>query len=94
VAEEGFFGGYSRYTILVILDQSFGGLLVATVVKYADTILKGFATSIAILVGGIMSAIIFGLMPSFKFISGVVIVIIAVLLYNKPQPSPLILLPK
>jgi UDP-sugar transporter A1/2/3 len=88
LVRNGFFGGYSRYTFLVICDQAFGGLLVATVVKYADTILKGFATSIAIVVGGVISALFFGLLPSYRFLAGVVLVLIALLVYNRPQPTP------
>ena len=35
--------------------QAFGGLVVAAVVKYADNILKGFATSVSIVVSSLVS---------------------------------------
>ncbi|VDN08927.1 unnamed protein product, partial [Dibothriocephalus latus] len=40
VAEYGFFQGYNLNVILVIALQSFGGLCIAVVIKYADNILK------------------------------------------------------
>ena len=47
---KGFFFGYNKLVWTNIVIQSSGGLLVAVVIKYADNILKGFATSIAIIV--------------------------------------------
>jgi len=85
VQQNGLLGGYNSITWLVVADQAFGGLVVAVVVKYADTILKGFATSVAIIVAGILSAMILDFFPSLNFLIGTVLVIIAVLLYNRPE---------
>lgn len=49
VAKKGFFMGYNFWVWLTIIIQAIGGLIVAVVVKYADNILKGFATSISII---------------------------------------------
>jgi len=38
-----------------LYSQAFGGLVVAAVVKYADNILKGFATSVSIIVSSLVS---------------------------------------
>ena len=38
----------------VVVNQAFGGLLIAVVMKYADNIVKGFATSIAIIVSTVL----------------------------------------
>ena len=37
-----------------------GGLLVAMVIKYADNILKGFATSLAIILTSVVAVFLFG----------------------------------
>ena len=50
IKTKGMFFGYSNLVWFIIFMQAFGGLLVAVVVKYADNILKGFATSFAIIV--------------------------------------------
>ena len=59
IQEKGFFFGYTNLVWANIFIQSFGGLLVAVVIKYADNILKGFATSISIIVSCIASVYLF-----------------------------------
>lgn len=44
-----FFVGYDQYVALVIVLQALGGLLVAAVLKYADSVIKCFAVSTSIL---------------------------------------------
>lgn len=45
--------------------QAFGGLVIATVIKYADNILKGFATSLSIILSTVISYYILAdFMPS------------------------------
>jgi hypothetical protein len=60
ILEHGFFYGYTRWTWLVILLQAGGGLIVAVTIRYADNILKGFATSVSILVSCVGSALLLG----------------------------------
>ncbi|PFX15653.1 UDP-N-acetylglucosamine transporter [Stylophora pistillata] len=55
VSNQGFLQGYNNITWIVISLQAFGGLVVAAVVKYADNILKGFATSVSIVVSSLVS---------------------------------------
>ena len=56
----GFNKGYDMYVIFVILCQAAVGLSVAMVVKYADNIHKGFASSISIMVACVIEAYAFG----------------------------------
>lgn len=49
VLHHGFFHRWTPLTWFVILNQAFGGLLIAAVVKEADSVSKGFATSAALL---------------------------------------------
>ncbi|KAJ0059353.1 hypothetical protein NL108_015938 [Boleophthalmus pectinirostris] len=55
VRRAGMFQGYSVVTCVVVMLQAFGGLVVAVVIKYADNILKGFATSVSIIVSTLIS---------------------------------------
>ena len=85
IDEKGVMFGYSTLVWIVIFMQAFGGLLVAVVVKYADNILKGFATSLAIIVSCIVSVYLFDFHVSSQFLFGAALVISAVLLYGRAQ---------
>lgn len=92
VREQGFFYGYNVMVWVVILLQSCGGLIVAVVVKYADNILKGFATSVSIIASCIGSMFIFSFKISLAFCIGGTLVILATYLYSKyvpPKPAPM-----
>ncbi|XP_028307991.1 UDP-galactose translocator-like isoform X1 [Gouania willdenowi] len=91
IAEHGFFFGYTSAVWCVVGNQAFGGLLVAVVVKYADNILKGFATSCSIVVSTVMSVYLFGFHVDILFMLGAGLVISAVYMYSLPvtDPSPL-----
>lgn len=83
ITEKGFFFGYTLLTWTVIILQAQGGLLVAVVVKYADNILKGFATSISIIISCIVSIYVFDFVITFQFFIGASLVIASVFLYNR-----------
>lgn len=85
VAQHGFFFGYTPLVWGVILNQAFGGLLVAVVVKYADNILKGFATSFSIVVSTVASIYLFDFHLNLLFALGAGLVIGAVYLYSLPK---------
>ena len=84
IASQGFFQGYSPMTWAVITCQAVGGLIVAVVVKYADNILKGFATSISILLSCLISVFLFNFQLSAEFAFGAALVIYASYLYGLP----------
>ncbi|KAI9228307.1 MAG: nucleotide-sugar transporter-domain-containing protein [Piptocephalis tieghemiana] len=89
VMEHGFFYGYTIWTWAAILAQALGGMLVAVVVKYADNILKGFATSISILVSCVASIFLFDFSPRITFLIGAALVVYATYLYGRPSgPKP------
>ncbi|KAI3357931.1 hypothetical protein L3Q82_016302, partial [Scortum barcoo] len=85
MAERGFLFGYTGMVWCVIFNQAFGGLLVAVVVKYADNILKGFATSFSIIVSTVMSIYLFGFHVDLLFTAGAGLVIGAVYMYSLPK---------
>lgn len=82
IAEKGFFVNYTPLTWTVIGIQAFGGLIVALVVKYADNILKGFATSISIILSSVISVWLFNFSVSISFLLGAALVIYATYLYG------------
>ncbi|XP_056121269.1 UDP-galactose translocator [Rhinichthys klamathensis goyatoka] len=87
IADKGFLFGYTPLVWVVIFNQAFGGLLVAVVVKYADNILKGFATSFSIIVSTITSVYLFGFHVDLIFTLGAGLVIGAVYMYSLPKPN-------
>mmetsp|Transcript_6392 Transcript_6392/g.26880 ORF Transcript_6392/g.26880 Transcript_6392/m.26880 type:complete len:419 (-) Transcript_6392:429-1685(-) len=83
VARLGFFAGYTPLTYVNLAVQAFGGLVIAVVIRYADNILKNFATSTSIVFSVIISAIFLGQSVSSLFLLGVGLVIYAVFLYAR-----------
>ncbi|KAJ2006675.1 UDP-galactose transporter Gms1 [Coemansia thaxteri] len=83
VRSNGFFYGYTWWTLAAIACQAFGGLLVAVVVKYADNILKGFATSISIILSCLASVWLFDFHITKAFVVGTILVIYATYAYGK-----------
>lgn len=83
IRELGFFHGYNFTTVCVIVLQALGGILVALVVKYADNIMKNFATSMSIIVSAVASLLLWGTSVSNGFIVGASLVIIATFWFSK-----------
>ena len=57
--ENGWFQGIDSLAILIIALSALGGLVIAAVMKYADNIVKGFATSISIIFSAFVSHFIY-----------------------------------
>jgi len=96
IMKGGFFQGYNAITWVVIILQAVGGLVIAVVIKYADNILKGFATSISIILSSIFSYYYLSdFIPNKLFLMGSTFVMIATFLYGYiPKPNPVEVLPK
>ncbi|KAJ8934267.1 hypothetical protein NQ318_020918 [Aromia moschata] len=82
IKERGFFFGYDKFVNYLIVLQACGGLIVAVVVKYADNILKGFATSLAIVISCVASIYIFNFELNVQFTAGAAFVIFSIFLYG------------
>jgi len=82
IQQQGWFTGYNAVVVGVIMCQAGTGLIVGLVMKYADTILKGFATSVAVVIATIMSIFIFDTTLDWQFGVGASMVIWAVQLYS------------
>ena len=89
IAAAGFFQGYTWLTAFVVLQVSAGGLLVGLIMRYADNVVKGFATSLSIIISSGVSWFIpaFNFEPSLAFVSGSALVIAATILYSSPQDT-------
>lgn len=85
IASQGFLGGYTPIVWTVVTVQAVGGLIVAVVVKYADNVLKVFATSFSIVISCVLSAIFFDFHASFAFVVGASFVVVATGLYSQPE---------
>ncbi|KAF8623538.1 hypothetical protein AX15_006314 [Amanita polypyramis BW_CC] len=75
------FGSWAWATVAV---QVLGGLLTAMVIKYSDNILKGFATSLSIVLSFLASVALFSFSLTVAFVLGSTIVLVATWLYNQP----------
>jgi len=58
IRERGFFDEWTVSTIIPILTNSAGGILVGLVIKYAGTVQKGFALIFGILLSGVVQSIV------------------------------------
>ncbi|KAG6873786.1 hypothetical protein C0995_011011 [Termitomyces sp. Mi166 len=82
------FGTWAWATVAI---QVFGGLVTAIVIKYSDNILKGFATSLSIVLSFLASVFLFDFHITFSFIIGASTVLTATWMYNQPaDKEPLI----
>jgi UDP-galactose transporter len=85
VSQQGFFGGYTPLVWIVVAVQAAGGLIVAVVVKYADNVLKVFATSFSIVISCIIAAFMKDFHPNVSFMIGASLVVMATAMYSSPE---------
>jgi len=82
VQERGFFYGYTPMTWTCIAMNAGGGLLVGTVIKYADAVTKDVAIGASIVLSSLTSVHLFGFEIDSAFMAGVALVIYSVFLYG------------
>ncbi|XP_014247048.1 UDP-galactose/UDP-N-acetylglucosamine transporter srf-3 [Cimex lectularius] len=82
INSKGWLYGYDFFIFYLVFLQAGGGLVVALVVKYADNILKGFATSLAIVISCVCSMYFFQFKLTFMFVLGATCVITSIFLYS------------
>ncbi|KAG8769620.1 hypothetical protein FRC15_004491 [Serendipita sp. 397] len=79
------FANFGVWAWCTVLTQVLGGLLTALVIKYADNILKGFATSLSIILSFLASIPIFNQKLTTSFAVGATVVLGATWMYNSPD---------
>lgn len=77
-----YFGGWATSTVLM---NAAGGILVSMVIKYADSIVKGFSLAAAVLLTILINVIFFGARFSGPCLMGILTVIASVFLYNSSK---------
>ncbi|KAJ8600918.1 hypothetical protein CTAYLR_005071 [Chrysophaeum taylorii] len=82
IRAHGLWYGVDFKAMLSILNSAVGGLTVAAVLKFADAVLKGYATAISVMLTGVFSYLIFGTLLSIEYLLGMVNVVASVVLYN------------
>jgi len=82
IIEYGFLHNFTTGAFLSVLNSAIGGLTVAAVLKYADSVLKSYATAISVVMTGILSMLLFGTKIDAIYILGIINILCSVLLYN------------
>ncbi|ELP83621.1 UDP-N-acetylglucosamine transporter, putative [Entamoeba invadens IP1] len=88
VMKDGYFGGWSYVTLILIVIQGVGGIFVALVMTYADNIVKGFSIGCAIVLTTICSIFIFDAQIDLTFAIGAAFVILSIANYNDKYAKP------
>jgi len=81
------FANFNGWALGTVATQTLGGLITAIVIKYSDNILKGFATSLSIVLSFLASVILFNYTLTVAFMLGASIVLAATFMYNRPVPE-------
>lgn len=82
IMTNGLWHNFNGTAMLSVFNSALGGLTVAAVLKFADSVLKGYATAISVMLTGILSMFFFGTELSFEYMLGMVNVVCSVILYN------------
>jgi len=60
IMAKGLWYGFNGPAFISIFVSAIGGLIVAAVLKFADAVLKGYATAISVVLTGVLSMVLFG----------------------------------
>ena len=89
VAQDGLYQGFTPLVWVVVTLEAFGGIVVALVIKYADNILKNFATAVSIVTSVIVSTLFLGFQVRAMFVFGGIFVMAAVAIYTSNPKAAL-----
>ncbi|KAI0273303.1 nucleotide-sugar transporter-domain-containing protein [Gloeopeniophorella convolvens] len=79
------FANFTPWAWATVFTQVLGGLITALVIKYADNIMKGFATSLSIVISFLASVGLFHFRITSSFVVGASVVLTATWLYSQPD---------
>ena len=87
IFERGLWYGFDGAAAVAVLNSALGGLVVSAVLRYADSVLKGYATAASVIFTGILSWAFFGSHLGAYFGLSVIIVSVSLLIYNRKPPE-------
>lgn len=79
----GIFLGYNVYAWLSIINMAFLGIITAAVLKYADNVLRAFASASSVLLATLMSWQLLGTNISYLFVVSAIVTSLSILLYTE-----------
>ncbi|CAM9934372.1 unnamed protein product, partial [Scytosiphon promiscuus] len=82
VSQNGFFYGYNGAVWMAVILNSMGGLVVAMVVKYADNVIKGFATAASSVLTALISVVLFEFQISVAFVVGAYLILHSTFIFS------------
>merc|ERR1711862_473423 len=74
--------GFTNWVWVLVVIQAGGGLLVAAIIKYADNVLKGLATGVAVVVSTICSMVLFNTPLTLQFTCGATLILSSVYFFS------------
>lgn len=89
ILTNGFWYGYNGIVLTTIVLQATGGLVVALVITYTDNILKGFATSISVVISTALTALFCEFEFTPLFLLGIIAVLSSTHMYGMSTYSKL-----
>ncbi|CAB9508942.1 UDP-galactose translocator [Seminavis robusta] len=84
--DQPYFHGFTFWVWVLVLLQAGGGLLVSSVMKYADNVMKGLAMGVGVVVASVMSTLLFQVHLSQQFSFGAFIICSSVYLFSNDPP--------
>ena len=82
ILTQGLWHNFTWKACVTVFNSAIGGLIVAAVLKFSDSVLKGYATACSVVMTGVLSMLLFGTELNIIYFLGIINVVIAVLLYN------------
>ena len=81
---QGFWHGFDAGACAMVVSSAMGGLLVAATLHYATSILKGYATSVSVLLTGLLSHVLFRTEVGLNFLLATTTIACSIFLYSRP----------
>lgn len=88
IKKHGFFYGWTAFTLIPVIVNALGGILVGLVTAYAGGVKKGFVIVSALLVTALLQFVFDGKPPSLYCLAAMPLVVISVSIYQKHPYMP------